>query len=105
MSGSEAVSTSDVPEKKDCPICVMFREGGCEQDFNNFMDCGVRGEKGEGDYKDCVPLFEAMRQCMQRNPAVFGEVLKDVEELSKTNTEYPEESRAQTTTQQTAGSG
>ncbi|KAG2454738.1 hypothetical protein HYH02_000575 [Chlamydomonas schloesseri] len=75
--------------KKECPICVMFREGGCEKQFNAFMDCGVKGEKGDGDYKDCIPLFESMRQCMQRNPAVFGEVLNDVEELAKTNTEYP----------------
>ncbi|GLI59607.1 hypothetical protein VaNZ11_001537 [Volvox africanus] len=90
---SETGVTSEVGEKKECPICVMFREGGCEQEFNNFMDCGVRGEKGDGDYKDCIPLFEAMRRCMQRNPVVFGDVLKDVEELSKTNTEYPEDSR------------
>ncbi|GIL77050.1 hypothetical protein Vretifemale_6614 [Volvox reticuliferus] len=93
MSGSANIS--EVGEKKECPICVMFREGGCEQEFNNFMDCGVRGEKGDGDYKDCIPLFEAMRRCMQRNQAVFGDVLKDVEELSKTNTEYPEDSRPQ----------
>ncbi|KAG2439976.1 hypothetical protein HXX76_004094 [Chlamydomonas incerta] len=86
--------------KKECPICVMFREGGCEKEFNAFMDCGVKGEKGDGDYKDCIPLFESMRQCMQRNPAVFGGVLNDVEELAKTNTEYPPAPAAESSTPQ-----
>ncbi|PNH10740.1 hypothetical protein TSOC_002534 [Tetrabaena socialis] len=74
---------------KECPICVMMREGGCEKPFNSFMDCGVQAEKGEGNYQDCVALFESMRLCMQKSPAVFGEVLRDVEDLAKSNTEYP----------------
>ncbi|KXZ44736.1 hypothetical protein GPECTOR_63g61 [Gonium pectorale] len=92
-------SSPDAEQKKrECPICVMFREGGCETEFNvparfaplqSFMDCGVKGEKGEGNYQDCIPLFETMRQCMQRNPDKFKEVLKDVDELAATNTEYP----------------
>ncbi|KAG2495347.1 hypothetical protein HYH03_006616 [Edaphochlamys debaryana] len=67
----------------------MFKEGGCETEFNAFMDCGTKGETGEGSFQDCIPLFESMRLCMQRNPAAFGEVLKDVDELARTNTEYP----------------
>lgn len=27
-----------------------------------FMDCGVKGEKGDGDYKDCIPLVSARRR-------------------------------------------
>jgi hypothetical protein len=37
------------------------------------------------------PQFEAMRECMKRNPAAFKNVLEDVEELARTNAPYPEE--------------
>lgn len=67
----------------------MMRKGGCEGEFNAFMDCGIRAEKGEGDYQECLAMFDSMRSCMQRNPGVFGELLNDVEALAATNTEQP----------------
>lgn len=36
-----------------------------------------------------LPQFEALRVCMERNPAAFKEVLPDVQGLAATNTEMP----------------
>lgn len=65
-------------EKRECPICKLMREGGCEPEFQAFMDCGAAAEKGDTDYEECIKGFEAMRQCMEKNPEVFGPLLKDV---------------------------
>ena len=74
-------STKDAPSDQgsECPICKMFREGGCQSQFDKFMDCGTEAEKGTVQYDECVKLFDAMRECMQQNPAVFAHLLPDVE--------------------------
>mmetsp|Transcript_8991 Transcript_8991/g.19299 ORF Transcript_8991/g.19299 Transcript_8991/m.19299 type:complete len:94 (+) Transcript_8991:221-502(+) len=78
----DAKGSSQDSTKSECPICVMMREGGCEKQFHAFMDCGVEAEAGKREYSDCVKMFDAMRTCMQQNPAAFGELLKDVDDAT-----------------------
>lgn len=58
----------------------MFKEGGCKVQFDEFMDCGTQAEKeGSGvQYDQCVKLFDVMRECMQKNPKVFGHLMSDM---------------------------
>ena len=44
----------------ECPICLMFKEGGCKQQFDDFMDCGIEAEKGKRDYQDCVKMVRCL---------------------------------------------
>ncbi|KAF5843091.1 hypothetical protein DUNSADRAFT_2704 [Dunaliella salina] len=72
--------TQEEAAKGECPICTLMREGGCEQQFHSFMDCGVDAEKGQREYTDCIKAFESMRACMESNPTVFAPLLTPLEE-------------------------
>eukprot|EP00197_Chlamydomonas_leiostraca_P004030 CAMPEP_0202868958 /NCGR_PEP_ID=MMETSP1391-20130828/11470_1 /ASSEMBLY_ACC=CAM_ASM_000867 /TAXON_ID=1034604 /ORGANISM="Chlamydomonas leiostraca, Strain SAG 11-49" /LENGTH=129 /DNA_ID=CAMNT_0049549191 /DNA_START=20 /DNA_END=409 /DNA_ORIENTATION=+ len=67
-------------EKRECPICKMMREGGCEKEFHAFMDCGSEAEKGQREYQECIQMFNSMKECMERNPAVFSAMLGTMDE-------------------------
>eukprot|EP00798_Chlamydomonas_sp_ICE-L_P001360 gene1360-32723_t len=73
-----AAPDEEEEEAGECPICKMMREGGCEPQFKAFMDCGAEAEKGERDYEECIKGFEALRECMEKNPEAFGPLLSDV---------------------------
>uniref|UniRef100_A0A7S3QMD5 GCK domain-containing protein n=1 Tax=Dunaliella tertiolecta TaxID=3047 RepID=A0A7S3QMD5_DUNTE len=70
--------------KGECPICTLMREGGCEQQFHSFMDCGTDAEKGQREYTECIKAFESMRACMESNPTVFAPLLAPLEESTNT---------------------
>ncbi|GAX72573.1 hypothetical protein CEUSTIGMA_g29.t1 [Chlamydomonas eustigma] len=74
-----SIDTSKQEDPSDeCPVCALFKEGGCNKQFDEFMDCGIEAEKGSREYQECVKLFDAMRACMELNPTVFGPLLGDV---------------------------
>ncbi|KAF6262806.1 hypothetical protein COO60DRAFT_572992 [Scenedesmus sp. NREL 46B-D3] len=50
------------------------------------MDCGEKADKGNSEMADCLPQFEQLHLCMEKNKAVFDSLLqemKDEEELNK----------------------
>lgn len=43
-----------------------------------FMDCGERADKAKEDMTDCLPMYEALQACMEKNKGVFDELLEEM---------------------------
>lgn len=65
-------------EQYECPFCVMMREGGCEPEFQAFMNCGQAAGDNKVSYDECVEVFDALRACMERNKSSFDVLLAEI---------------------------
>ncbi|KAI8476524.1 MAG: hypothetical protein J3K34DRAFT_516416 [Monoraphidium minutum] len=77
---TDEAGTSKEPEDpgRECPFCLMMRKGGCEAPFQAFMDCGEKADKSSKDMGDCLPLYEALHACMDKNKDVFDALLGEM---------------------------
>jgi hypothetical protein len=66
---------------KSCPLCRLFLESPCAEEFKLFSDCADRAkESGEEVSTLCGPSdFAKMRKCMEQYPEHF-ELLFEAEE-------------------------
>jgi hypothetical protein len=66
---------------KSCPLCRLFLESPCAEEFKLFSDCADRAkEAGEEVATLCGPSdFAKMRACMEKYPEHF-ELLFEAEE-------------------------
>lgn len=76
---------ADTDSQYECPFCVMMRKGGCEEVFKAFMDCGEKADKGDSEMADCLPQFEQLHLCMEKNKAVFDNLLQEMKEEEALN--------------------
>ncbi|WIA20523.1 hypothetical protein OEZ85_004918 [Tetradesmus obliquus] len=76
---------ADTESQYECPFCVMMRKGGCEEVFKAFMDCGEKADKGDSEMADCLPQFEQLHLCMEKNKAVFDNLLQEMKEEEALN--------------------
>ncbi|GBF89699.1 hypothetical protein Rsub_02869 [Raphidocelis subcapitata] len=68
----------EATERPECPFCVMMRKGGCEVPFKAFMECGEQADKAKQEMTDCLPLYDALHECMARNKDVFDALLAEM---------------------------
>lgn len=55
----------------DCPCLQGMAQGPCGQEFKDAFSCFVKST-AEPRASDCVPSFEKMQACLERNAAFYG---------------------------------
>ncbi|KAF8062801.1 RD21C [Scenedesmus sp. PABB004] len=86
LAAAEAAAPgADTENPYECPFCVMMRKGGCETVFKAFMECGEKADKGDQEMADCLPQFEQLHLCMEKNKAVFDGLLQEMKEEERSS--------------------
>mmetsp|Transcript_25239 Transcript_25239/g.45802 ORF Transcript_25239/g.45802 Transcript_25239/m.45802 type:complete len:94 (+) Transcript_25239:181-462(+) len=64
----------ELKSEEQCAFCKLIVEDLCKDQFKEFDICMEAVQKGERSESECMPLFDAFRECSQQKPSLAGVV-------------------------------